>query len=53
MNEPSQVRQRDGRLSYLKSKMEKEPTKNNVFALVDELQDRKKTDIIYHKIFPG
>ena len=48
----TQVRQEDGKLSYLKSQMEKTPTENNVYALVDELTLRKKIDYVFANVFP-
>ena len=47
----TQVRQEDGKLSFLKSQMEKEPTSNNVDALVGELATRKKIDYAFGTIF--
>ena len=44
---PKQVRQRDSKLDWLNSKMEANPTENNVYALVDELRDRHKIDRIF------
>ena len=44
----SSVRQHDGQLSYLKSQMEKNPSKKNVQALIDELRNREKIEQIFH-----
>lgn len=47
----TQVRQRDGKLSYLKSQMDRNPTKGNVYALVDEINDRKVIERIFRSVF--
>ena len=41
MFDDTSMRQEDAKLSYLKNKMEKKPTQNNVYALVDEITLRK------------
>ena len=47
------MKQRDGKLSYLKNKMEREPTQNNVYALVDEIKDRRQIEKVFHSVFSG
>ena len=47
----TKLRQRNGKLGYLKSQMEKNPTEKNVFALVDEIRGRNEIDRIFHKAF--
>ena len=50
--DPVTVKQQDGKLSYLKSKLDKNPSRNNVYGLLDELKDRKHLDKAYASIFP-
>ena len=50
--DPVTVPQHDGRLSYLKSTMDKDPSTNNVYGLIDELEDRKHVDDVFANIFP-
>ena len=45
------VRQEDAKLSYLKGQMEKQKTQNSVYALVDEIQLRKRIDYTFEHIF--
>ena len=46
------LRQQDATLSSLKSQMELNPTEGNVYKLVDEIQDRKRIDSIFERVFP-
>ena len=52
MFDDTSVRQEDARLSYLKNQMEKQPTENNVYALVDEITQRKTVDDLFADVFP-
>ena len=45
--DPTLLRQHDGKLGYLKSQMEINPTEVNVYALVDEIRERKHIDEIF------
>ena len=47
----TQVRQRDGKLSYLKSQLDLNPTQGNVYALVDEISERKMVERIFKNVF--
>ena len=42
--DPTSVPQHDGKITYLKSTMEKNPSHNNVYGLIEELEDRKHLD---------
>ena len=45
------VRQRDGKIVYLKSQLDRTPTQGNVYALVDEIKDRHMIEHIFQAVF--
>ena len=46
-------KQQDGKLSYLMNRLDKNPSRNNVYGLLDELDSRKHLDTLYKNIFPS
>ena len=45
-------KQQDGKLSYLMNRLDRNPSRNNVYGLLEELDARKHLDSIYRDIFP-
>ena len=50
--DPTLLRQHDGKLGFLKSQMELDPTEENVYALVDEIRERHRIDSVFEAVFP-
>ena len=45
------VRQHDARLSFLKSALDRSPTQGNVYALVDEINERHTIEHFFKSVF--